>query len=92
MRKSLSAFLFALCISCRPAPVPTPNPVGAPTCKDVCARLADLKCEAAKPTPEGATCEDVCKNATSADSPIAWNLGCRRDAGTCAVIDRCEVN
>jgi hypothetical protein len=58
------------------------------TCSAWCARATTLKCPAAKPTPGGASCVDVCTNANS--GPAKWNLKCRVAAKTCAAADACE--
>lgn len=40
-------------------PVIRPDSKGA-TCADACAHLGDLGCDAAKPTPNGVPCTEVC--------------------------------
>lgn len=90
MRLALLLLVLAGC----PRPVPPPVPPGpadaaAASCASMCARLADLGCPAAKPTPEGASCEKVCQNVQDSGL-ILWNLECRTRAPTCAAIDECE--
>ena len=69
MTRLIAAIVLALCASCcAPAYDPGPSPVDAGTlddCERACARLAELGCPEAEPTPEGATCVDVCWNAES---------------------------
>lgn len=57
-------------------------------CLAVCRNLLKLGCPAAKPTPEGASCTKVCEN--TLDSPIKWDLECRRTAVSCEAADRCQ--
>lgn len=77
-------------------PTPPPNPPSAPdagagSCPLVCDHLRALSCPGGAPTPEGATCEQVCQ--TIQESGIVhWNLTCRAAASTCAAIDACDVD
>lgn len=64
------------------------NPTVEPTCADACARLTALGCEGAKPTPSGATCQQVCENAQSSGI-ITWDLKCVTEAGCCDAADAC---
>jgi hypothetical protein len=59
------------------------------TCAAACANMARLGCEAASPTPEGDSCEDVCKS-VQASGIVKFDLGCRATASTCAKVDACE--
>lgn len=66
-RAALVALLVGAC-SPQPFPLdpPRPPPPDAGTlsdCELACARLAELGCPEAKPTPAGASCVDVCWNA-----------------------------
>lgn len=61
----------------------------APTCEGVCVHLADLGCSAAKPTPEGHTCAEVCNNVQSSGI-VSWDLACRAKAKTCTALDACK--
>ena len=79
--------LLALVAGC-PIPPPVPPP-GSATCGDVCKRLAELECPAAKPTPNGVSCTAVCEN-VQASNLIRWNLDCMAAALTCETADRCS--
>jgi hypothetical protein len=68
---------------------PPEPPPGSPTCATACQRLVQLNCDGSKPTPEGATCEDVCKNIQESGL-ISWDLRCRTNAPSCAAVDNCE--
>jgi hypothetical protein len=47
-----------------------------------------MECPSAQPAPgDGATCEQVCRDATSV---VRWDLECRSTAPTCGKIDECE--
>jgi hypothetical protein len=42
---------------------PKPTDAGSPSeCSAACKHLRELGCEEGKPTPAGASCEDVCNN------------------------------
>ena len=88
----LAAFIVILSCSSKPVPPPSvaPDASLAPTCAGVCARMQELHCLSAEPTPKGATCETVCLNIQGA-GVLRWDLACRVSAGTCAAMDRCEV-
>lgn len=88
---------------CTPAPVPPtpdadassvdsgptpPAPPAGPSCATWCARATVLGCAAAKPTPAGAPCVDVCAN--TLDGPVSLNVACRTSASSCAAADECE--
>lgn len=60
-----------------------------PTCAAWCARASAMKCDAAKPTPKGGTCEAVCVNANA--GPTKWDLKCRVAARSCAAADACDA-
>lgn len=77
-----------LLCACPPKP-PTPPP-GAATCEDVCRRYAELGCEAGRPTANGVSCVEVCRNVQES-TIVAWDLGCRVRALTCDEADRCEA-
>lgn len=71
----------------------TPEPDGAKrgaSCASACTQLRYLSCEAAEPTGEGATCEEVCETVQKS-GVIHWDLGCRSKAKTCEAIDACEA-
>lgn len=68
-----------------------PKPVEAGTpedCAAACAHMAQLGCEEAKPTPKGATCEDVCNNVESSGT-ITLSPACVVKITKCEEIDSC---
>lgn len=81
---------------CRPGSTPVPNldagitqvEAGAATCLQWCAHATSLGCDAAKPSPAGASCNDVCENAQA--GLLKWNLTCRANAASCDAADNCE--
>lgn len=79
---------------CGPGPavivVPSARPEpGTPAdCARACAHLRSLGCEEGKPTPGGASCEQVCDNVQQSGA-TALDLGCVVDAGTCARANGC---
>lgn len=88
-----AALLFAVwclpSVACRPPKPPVPPDPSAVTCADVCERMSKLDCAAAKPTAEGASCLDVCRNVQ--DSGIVrWDLACMAHAASCDAVDACN--
>lgn len=82
---------LVLLLAACPHPTPPPNPPpGQLTCRDACKRMEELKCPAAKPTPEGSTCLDLCENAQSSEL-IVWKLDCMVSATSCDALDTCTV-
>lgn len=79
---------FTGCPGC-PPPSPTSTDAGSATCASVCAQAAALGCPAAKPTANGASCEEVCNNVQTSGI-LQWNLACRAHAASCAAMDSCE--
>jgi hypothetical protein len=69
-------------------PEPPPAP-GAVPCPVACARLAELGCPEADPTPDGASCVDVCQNVEDS-GVLRYPTGCVAAATTCAEAQRCE--
>jgi len=90
MKRALLLGALLVCAACPPPPKPPEPPPGAPTCADYCHHVAELGCEAARPTAKGASCVDVCANVQSSGA-VAWDLGCRTKAVTCDEVDRCEA-
>jgi hypothetical protein len=82
------AALLLLLTAC-PRPAPPGPPPGRATCYTMCARAAELDCEFAKPTPNGAACVQVCDN-TVESGLIRWNLDCRAGALSCDAMEACE--
>jgi hypothetical protein len=73
------------CGTLPPAPV---TPPAAYSCATFCANALRLECSFAQPAPgNNATCEDVCRSATSV---VRWDLTCRSTSQTCELIDACE--
>ena len=72
-----------------PPPPPDPTPYPDASCASWCTHAAALHCDAAKTTPHGATCEDVCSNVQKS-GVVAWDLKCRTSAKTCESADLCE--
>lgn len=97
MRNMLGSLFLALAAACssgcphnpKPGPVPPSIVDGGPaTCADMCRRLDELNCPGEGTTPEGASCLEVCENLVSM---AKIDLECRARAGSCEVVDRCEV-
>jgi hypothetical protein len=96
MRALLIGILF-VGLGCPHNPTPTPVPPtpgamdasGPATCADVCQHESVLGCSGAQPTPNGASCVEVCAN-VQASGIISWDLVCRANAATCEDIDACE--
>lgn len=83
--RALLVLLTALAlVAC--ATTPQPIPTTDATCEGACARGTALGCTYATPTPNGATCVQVCRNAMWANQP--WNLACLASATSCAT-DEC---
>lgn len=83
---------LALYVSGCPRPLPAidPNPYvdDEPvdggreyTCADACQRGYQLGCPFAEPTPDGASCLDVCVISKTSSRP--WNLACRSKITSC---------
>lgn len=101
MKKSVLVLLAALALASCGHPYPTPVPISGvdasgpladgalPSCGTVCAHGADLQCDWARPTVNGASCETVCENANRIEGPLRWDLGCRTRAASCRSSDLC---
>lgn len=82
----------ALLAAC-PAPLPPEPPIvivypdaGADRCDRACSKLRDLACPEGAPSPGGATCEEVCRNAgpaVRADCVVVATS--REDLARCSV-------
>ncbi len=85
----LCAWGLAAC----PKPIPNPEPEpeldgAAPaTCESVCAHWTDLGCKEAQPTPDGASCVEVCENIQQ--SNLKDDLECQVAVTSCDQIDGC---
>lgn len=53
-----------------------------------CARLRALGCDSGKPTPGGATCEDVIRASSAAG--VVYDLHCLAKLSTCAGEPKCS--
>jgi hypothetical protein len=68
---------------------PPPDGEGDPaSCVDACAHLDELGCPEAEPTPEGATCVEVCRNVETSGT-ITLNPACVVEIDECAQVDEC---
>lgn len=83
-----------------PSPAPPdvvpfpPDPVGvagASGCAAACAKLAQLGCPEAKPTPKGASCVEVCANTQGDSSPVSLQTDCVVRAGSCDDAKACQA-
>lgn len=80
----IAAVLF-LAISC--VTVPPPKPLDRPaTCADMCERGTELGCQWAKPTPQGKTCLDVCRNVMES-GVLTFDLECEARAANCSACE-----
>jgi hypothetical protein len=61
----------------------------AATCADVCDNYRKLRCEAARETVDGDTCEEVCGRVMGSGF-VEFDLECRRNASSCTAADMCE--
>jgi hypothetical protein len=60
-------------------------------CSNACARLAELGCESAKPTPEGTTCEQICYD-TEASGFSTMHPKCVAEATSCEDADHVSAH
>ena len=88
---ALAGALAAPLAGCPDPKVPDPpvDPDGgtATTCDAVCAHWSDLGCEEAKPTPDGASCVEVCENLQEGN--LKDDLECQAAVTSCEQIDDC---
>lgn len=88
-------------VGCASGPHPVPpkeRPDASPArCDDACARLAELGCESALPTPgpdripgtnDDGTCERICQTVQSSGA-TALDLACIIQAPSCEASERC---
>jgi hypothetical protein len=78
---------ITLSLACSPTPLTPVNPGGLSACPAACARLADLQCPWAGPTPSGATCVDRCE-ATERTQYATGHPQCVAVARDCDEADR----
>jgi hypothetical protein len=86
---SLTGFIVALLMAFAPgcatvSPVPTPDV----TCDAVCLHGHNLGCNWATPTPDGASCVEVCRLAQT--SPLPWSMSCSLQAESRTDVDACN--
>ena len=85
---------------CHPHEPVTPTPGGDggappdaasrnPTCALFCGHMRELGCVQGKPTPKGASCEEVCLNVQQSEF-AKLDLRCGYDARTCEAATACE--
>ena len=67
---------------------PEPSPADPESCEAACARLAELGCPEAEPTPEGATCTEVCENVEHSGA-VTLNPACVVGIDSCDELDPC---
>ena len=89
----LTTVALTACNLPSPNPVPPPPPpvdVDAPDVERVCNRLRQLGCRAGETTPEGATCEDVLRNAAQNGIDLVGDVECVESASTCEQASACD--
>lgn len=87
--KTLMLLAALAAAQCNPSPAPPPKPLpGEFTCADACENLRRLGCASAAPTPHGATCVEVCENASASPAPLP--VACIVRADSCPQAEACE--
>ncbi len=93
--RGLSVYMLAVLALGSRCDVPVepvrPKPVDAGTpadCAAACAHMRKLGCEEGKPTPKGATCEDVCNN-VEASGTITLHPACVVKIERCDQVESC---
>ena len=86
--------LLATAITCTPTPSPT-SPDTEPEASvskvtKLCNAYRKLGCEEGQPTPEGATCETVVRNAKAEGIDLVGNVTCVTKATTCDEARNCN--
>lgn len=87
----MNKFLLLVCfvaLSCEPVPTPVPPEPPVPqqkaTCESACSRQRELGCELGEPTPEGSTCEEICRQSLTIPLPdMAWDVEKMTVASSC---------
>ncbi len=88
----ICCLLLSGCVVYREPPLPPPAPVDVQAlddCGGACAIWRDRRCPEATPTPAGASCEQVCRNAAENGIDTAKQLSCAQSATTCAALRAC---
>lgn len=95
MRSLLALALLTACAACTAytwdpplPPRPPPEQSDAGACERACARLSELGCEEAQPTPGGATCLEVCETAETSGY-FTLDPNCIAEVGQCSDVERC---
>lgn len=78
----------ALVVACGGEEQDGPEPAPTADCGAACANLQSLGCPAGDPTPDGATCEEVCVVVQEEPGP-ELPLRCIIDADSCDAADDC---
>lgn len=87
--RPLALVTLALLACSAVPPAPAPYDGGDPaSCDDACAHLAELGCEEAEPTAEGATCVEVCRN-VEGSSIVSLNPSCVVLVESCEAVGDC---
>lgn len=90
MKTLILAAALAAATTCSPLRADHPVTDDGGTCAAACTHYRAIGCDAGKPTPLGATCEDVCGVFLDAGL-VKWDLKCRSEAPTCEAVEKCEV-
>lgn len=92
MRLLLSLLVVTL-VGCTATPprdpnYPEPELGGAISCPKACTRARELKCKIGNPTPNGRSCEDVCRKFTP-PAEAGWRPECMAAATDCTTVESC---
>lgn len=71
----------------KPVPIPEEEKEESNGCSIACKTLQELGCEEGKPTPEGATCKQVCENMEKNGMP--FDTSCIAAIKNCEQLDSC---
>jgi hypothetical protein len=88
VRLALCLTLLA-CNPLLPEPAPVPQQRDDVPCANACSRLRSLSCDEGEPTPDGTTCEEVCRGVNES-SAVTWPTGCVAAAKDCSEARACE--
>lgn len=68
---------------------PEPDTLGVDDCAPSCAAWRRLRCPEASPSPEGAACEETCRNAETVGVDVAKRPECAATSISCAALRAC---